>query len=79
MWVHPSHSTVGSALRLVGERLGEQGAGRARGLVVVPHDEAAAWWPLTRHFDVVGLTDDGLYAFIRTWNGGFTGSSNDAS
>ena len=31
------------------------------------------------NFDVVGLTDDGLYAFIRTWNGGFTGSSNNAS
>ena len=30
-------------------------------------------------FDVVGLTDDGLYAFIQTGDSGFPGSSNDAS
>ena len=54
LWLHPSHSTVGSALRLIGERLGEQGAKQARGVVVVPHEEGAAWWSLTRHFEIVG-------------------------
>ena len=54
LWVHPTHTTVGSALRLVGERLGEAGGRRARGLMVVPHDEGAAWWRLTRHMHVVG-------------------------
>ena len=54
LWVHPTHTTVGSALRLIGERLGEAGERRARGLVVVPNDQSAAWWRLTRHFDVVG-------------------------
>ena len=53
LWVHPTHTTVGSAMRLVGERLSEPGARRARGVIVVPHDERAAWWPLTRHFQVV--------------------------
>ena len=54
LWVHPTHTTVGSALRLVGERLGEAHERPVRGLVVVPHDERAAWWRLTRHFAVVG-------------------------
>jgi hypothetical protein len=54
LWVHPTHTTVGSALRLVGERLGEASERRVRGLVVVPHDERAAWWRLTRHLALVG-------------------------
>jgi hypothetical protein len=54
LWVHPTHTTVGSALRLIGERLGEARARPVRGLIVVPHDEHAAWWRLTRHLAVVG-------------------------
>ena len=55
LWVHPTYTTVGSALRLVGERLGEEASGRrVRGLMVVPHEEGAAWWKLTRHMSVVG-------------------------
>jgi hypothetical protein len=54
LWVHPTHTTVGSALRLIGERLGEAGERPTRGVIVVPHDERAAWWKLTRHLAVVG-------------------------
>ena len=54
LWVHPTHTTVGSALRLIGERLAESGERQVRGLVVVPHDESAEWWRLTRHFALVG-------------------------
>ena len=54
LWVHPTHTTVGSALRLIGERLSEAGEHRTRGLVVVPLDEGASWWRLTRHFQEVG-------------------------
>ena len=54
LWVHPSHTTVGSALRLVGERLGECRGRRTEGIVLVPHEESAAWWQLTRHMAVVG-------------------------
>ena len=54
LWVHPTHSTVGSALRLIGERLGEAGERSTRGIIVVPHDESAEWWRMTRHFGVVG-------------------------
>ena len=54
LWVHPSHTTVGSALRLIGERLGEAGDRPTSGLVVVPHDESAGWWRLTRHMALVG-------------------------
>ena len=54
LWLHPSHTTVGSTLRLVGERLSEAGTTRVSGVVIVPHDEGAAWWKLTRHFQVVG-------------------------
>ena len=51
LWVHPTHTTVGSALRLIGERLGEAGERPTRGVIVVPHDERAAWWKLTRHYE----------------------------
>ena len=54
IWMHPAHATVGSALRLLGERMGESDGHRAQGLVLVPHDERAKWWPLVRHFRVVG-------------------------
>jgi len=54
IWMHPSHATVGSALRRLGERMGDRGGAKARGVVVVPHDEGAKWWPLVRHFSIVG-------------------------
>jgi hypothetical protein len=54
IWAHPAYATVGSALRRLGERLGDRGGKAAAGLVVVPHDERAKWWPLVRHFSVVG-------------------------
>lgn len=59
IWAHPSHSTVGSALRRLGERLGDRDCQDARGVVVVPHDEGAKWWRLVRHFDVVGRLPQG--------------------
>ena len=39
--MHPSHTTVGSALRRLGERLGDRDGETARGVVVVPHDPGA--------------------------------------
>ena len=54
LWVHPSHSTVGSAMRRLGERLGERGGTQLRGVVIVPHDERAKWWQLVRHFRIEG-------------------------
>jgi len=60
LWVHPTHTTVGSALRLIGERLSEAGGRRVRGVIVVPHDERAGWWRLTRHFRVVGRFEEGI-------------------
>ena len=59
LWVHPTHSTVGSALRLIGERIIEAGEQRVSGVIVVPQDEGAAWWKLTKHFQVVGRLDEG--------------------
>lgn len=58
VWMHPAHATVGSALRRLGERLSDHN-GQASGLVIVPHDERARWWPLTRHFRVVGRWPEG--------------------
>ena len=54
LWMHPAHATVGSALRRLGERMGDADGSDARGVVIVPHDETAKWWPLVRHFDIVG-------------------------
>jgi len=52
-FVHSSHSTVGSALRLVGERLRDSVVGNISGVVVVPYAPEALWWKLTKHFAVV--------------------------
>ena len=52
-FVHSSHSTVGSALRLVGERLRDSVVGSISGVVVVPFAPEALWWKLLKHFAVV--------------------------
>jgi len=71
IWMHPAHATVGSALRLLGERMGESDGHRAQGLVLVPHDERAKWWPLVRHFRVVGRWPEGSphleMSMVRGW------------
>ena len=54
LWLHPTYTTVGSALRLLGERMGRDLSGDVSGIIIVPHDESAAWWGLTRYFSVVG-------------------------
>ena len=59
IWAHPSYSTVGSALRRLGERLGDRECSDARGVIVAPHDETAKWWQLVRHFNVVGRLPKG--------------------
>ena len=52
IWMHPTFTTVASALRLLGTRMAK-GDG-ASGIAVVPWHKEAAWWGLTRHFRVVG-------------------------
>lgn len=59
IWMHPSFSTVGSALRRLGERLGDREGERVWGVVIVPHDERAKWWPLVRHFNIAGRWERG--------------------
>jgi hypothetical protein len=54
LYLHPAHTTVGSALRRLGQRLADTDGTNASGVIVVPHDDAAGWWTLTRLFDVVG-------------------------
>ena len=54
VWMHPAFCTVGSALRRLGERMADFDGGQLSGVVIVPLDESAGWWPLTRHFSVVG-------------------------
>ena len=54
VWMHPTYTTVGSALRRLGERATEAGGERLRAVVVVPDEPAAAWRPLLRHFHVEG-------------------------
>ena len=54
IFMHPTYTTVASALRLLGERMGRLDGAKASGIIIVPRDESAAWWPLTRHFSAVG-------------------------
>ena len=63
LWVHPTYTTVGSALRLIGERLMADDGARARGIIIVPDSEEAQWKPMLSHFCVVGrrpVTDSHL-------------------
>lgn len=73
LWLHPSFATVGSALRLIGERLSSQPESCARGVIIVPDAPTAAWWPMLRHFAVVGRMGrgDGLIEENRLgrWSG----------
>ena len=58
LWLHPSHATVGSAMRLMTTRLKEAGAG-AEGVIVVPDDPSTQWWSMTRHFSIEGRISAG--------------------
>ena len=61
LFVHPSFSTVGSALRMVGERMREAMDGNTSGLVVVPWAPEALWWKMMRYFSVVAHLSPGLH------------------
>jgi len=63
LWLHPTHATVGSAMRLIGERMSAIGIHErgtmvqdvgVSGLMVVPRAPEAAWWSMMKYFDVVG-------------------------
>ena len=58
-WVHPTYTTVGSALRLVTERATEAGGKSLSAVVLVPDEPTAAWRPLLRHFCVEGRLREG--------------------
>ena len=59
LWVHPTFTTVGSAMRLIGERLMAPDGERAAGLLVVPESRTARWGSLLNHFLVVGRRPEG--------------------
>ena len=68
LWLHPAHNTVGSALRLLGERLsgydGDDTSHRGpppSGIVIVPYAPEASWWGLNRHFACVGRWEPGSF------------------
>ena len=67
VWMHPAFNTVGSALRRLGERMADSEGEALSGIVVVPHDESAGWWPLTKHFSVVGRRWAGSNVEISRW------------
>ena len=50
LWIHPAHHTVASGFRLVAERLRDDRQSGSSGVIIVPWDESAGWWPLTKHF-----------------------------
>lgn len=52
-FVHPTFATVGSALRLFGERLRSAAPGSYSGIMVLPYAPEAQWWKLLKHFRVV--------------------------
>ena len=67
LWVHPTFNTVGSALRLVGNRLGGGGSNRTSAVVLVPDAPGAQWSSMLKHGLVVGRWspgDEGLEANV---------------
>ena len=50
VWMHPAHHTVASALQLLSERMRDSRQLGLDGTIVVPWDEDAAWWSMTKHF-----------------------------
>ena len=54
LWVHPTFSTVGTALRRVGEQLGGGGPNRTRALALVPVPDGEQWASMLRHGTIVG-------------------------
>jgi hypothetical protein len=59
-WVHPTVSTVGSALRLLGQRMAaSRGGQNFAAIAVVPNDGAPAWAGMLRHGVVVGRVCEG--------------------
>ena len=67
LWCHPTFSTVGTALRRIGERLGGASADRTRALALVPKPSGEKWASMLRHGTVVGsfgAGDSGLEANV---------------
>jgi hypothetical protein len=59
IWTHPTMSTVGTALRRVGERMARSGGHGAVALALVTSDGRAAWAGLLRHGLVAGRVEVG--------------------
>eukprot|EP00966_Prymnesium_polylepis_P092574 2143113-Prymnesium_polylepis.1 len=59
LWAHPTVSTVGSALRRVGERLADQAGHGITAVVTMPVDGGAQWSTLLKHGLVVGQLEPG--------------------
>ena len=57
LFLHPDHATAGSALRIIGERMALHGTGGISGLIVLPWDEKAMWWGLTKHLSIIARLD----------------------
>ena len=81
LWVHPTFNTVGSSLRLLGNRARraiERGE-RFRAVALVPDDPTAGWWRLTKHFAVAGRVPGRAGVWQKYERGGWTlsGPSRD--
>ena len=71
LWVHPTYNTVGSALRLVGERLSEGNGANTTCLALVPEPSGEQWNAMLKHGLVVGRYEPGSQCFeanvLGTW------------
>ena len=59
VWMHPTFSTVGSALRLLSSRLMASDGERAKGVVVLPDHPTAQWFSFMKYFNIVGRLPEG--------------------
>ena len=62
LWVHPTVSTVGTALRRVQEEMTQGGLGNTQALVVMPDDASHSWDKLAKHGVAVGRLPVGTHA-----------------
>ena len=74
IWMHPTFDSVGSALRCLGQRM--SGSSTVKGAIMIPHDESAAWWRLTKHFLPIGRWEVGSHHLEMSQLGKWTSVSS---
>ena len=59
LFLHPSFNTVGTALRLIGERMLTEPPGSVRGIIIIPDARKAMWYKMVKYFSIISRIREG--------------------